>query len=540
MSIIDRTPNCNAAIAFETVATSSAFRASPPLRGAAGRGDGAAPKGPLYISSMKTIPFLLALTFGATLINPARASGTPPAEDPFSWLEEAHSERAMNWVKTENARTDAVLEGDPRFKALFHDAKVILEAKDRIPEPSIIGGQVFNFWQDADHAHGIWRKTSQTDFQGAAPNWRTVIDLDALSKSEHANWFWKGANCHEPEEQRCIVNLSDGGEDAVTLREFDLSKSAFVDGGFSLPSGKQDAAWQDADTLLLAREWKAGEMTRSGYAYIVKRIKRGQPLDASVAVYRGKDATAAVWPISLNDGSGPSVAFIQRVVSIFEFEFYLLGPNAPAKLAMPMKPDLVGLLDGRLILSLHQDCSRSGRPTLPQGALVSLELERVATDPQHLQPALVYAPAAREAFVEASATRGHLLVHTLDNVNGRAYVYTPLPNNRWSRRQLDLPNNISVNVIDTDLHIEQAFVPVTGFLAPPQLMLADLGKGTLTTSKTLPAKFDASRDAVEQYSATSKDGTKIPYFVVHPIAMKMDGSTPMILHAYGGVLHTAP
>jgi len=133
------------------------------------------------------------------------------------------------------------------------------------PRPSIIGGQVFNFWQDADHSHGIWRETSQTDFQVPRRIGGTVIDLDALSKSEHANWFWKGANCREP-EQRCIVSLSDGGEDAVSLREFDLSKSAFVEGGFSLPSGKQDAAWQDADTLLLAREWKAGEMTHSGYA----------------------------------------------------------------------------------------------------------------------------------------------------------------------------------------------------------------------------------------------------------------------------------
>jgi len=487
----------------------------------------------LYIPPMKTLPCLLALTFSADL---CMAAAPPPAEDPFIWLEEAHGERAMNWVKAENVKTDAVLERDTRFKALFHDAKAILEAKDRIPEPSIIGGQIFNFWQDADHAHGIWRQTSRTDFQSAAPNWRTVIDLDALSKSESANWFWKGANCHEPEEQRCIINLSDGGEDAVTLREFDLSKSAFVDGGFSLPSGKQDVAWQDADTLLLAREWKAGEMTHSGYAYVVKRIKRGQPLDAAVEVYRGTADDVGVSPISLNDGSGHSAAFIQRALSIFEFEFYLLGPNGPAKLAMPMKADLVGLLDGRLIVSLHEDWKRAGQPTLPQGSLLSLELEKISADPQHLQPALIYAPGAREAFVEASATRGHLLVHTLDNVNGRAYVYTPSPNNRWSRRQLGLPDNISVNVIDTDLHSEQAFVQVTGFLTPPKLMLADLEKRTLTTSKTLPAKFDASRDVVEQFAATSKDGTKIPYFIVHPIAMQMDGSTPTILHAYGGFL----
>jgi prolyl oligopeptidase len=482
---------------------------------------------------MKISPLLVCCAACAILNLSAAA---PASDDPFIWLEEAHGERAMNWVKAENAKTDAVLERDPRFKTLFHDAKVILEAKDRIPEPATIAGQVLNFWQDADHSHGIWRQTSQADFQSPTPNWHTLIDLDALSKSEKANWFWKGAICHEPQEQRCIVSLSDGGEDAVTLREFDLGKSAFVEGGFSLPSGKQDVAWQDADTLLLAREWKPGEITRSGYAFVVKRIKRGQPLDAAVEVYRGSADDVAVSPVSLSDGAGRSAAFIQRAVSIFEFEYYLLGSDTPAKLAMPMKAELLTLLDGRLIVSLHEDWKRAGQPTLPQGSLVSLELERVAADPQHLQPALVYAPGAREAFVEAGATRGHLLVHGLDNVSGRAYVYTPEPNNRWTRRELDLPKNISVSVVDTDLHSEQAFVQVTGFLTPPKLMLADLGVGTLTTTKTLPAKFDASHDVVEQFEAASKDGTKIPYFIVHPIGMKMDGSTPTILNAYGGFL----
>jgi prolyl oligopeptidase len=128
------------------------------------------------------------------------------------------------------------------------------------------------------------------------------------------------------------------------------------------------------------------------------------------------------------------------------------------------------------------------------------------------------------------------LVHTLDNVNGRAFSYAPAPGNRWSRRQLELPDNISVNIIDADLHGEQAFIQVAGFLTPARLMLADLGKDTLSTVKTLPPKFDASHHVVEQFAATSKDGTKIPYFIVHPIAMKMDGSTPTILNAYGGFM----
>jgi prolyl oligopeptidase len=460
----------------------------------------------------------------------------PTTDDPFIWLEQAHSPRAMLWVEAENAKTSQALEQNPLFYSLFNEARLIAEAQDRIPEPSIIANQVFNFWQDGEHEHGIWRQTSRPDFETATPHWRTVLDLDAISKSENANWFWKGAICQEPREQRCMVSLSDGGEDAVTLREFDLPKASFVEGGFALPSGKQDIAWQDADTLLVSREWKPGELTRSGYAFVVKRIKRGEPLDAAVEVFRGSADDVGVTPFSLNDGSGHSAVLIQRAVSIFEMESYLLGAEGPTKLAMPLKAEFLALIDGRLIVSLHEDWKQAGAPALAQGSLVSLELAAVAADPTHLRPQLLYTPSAREAFVEAGATAKFLLVHTLDNVNGRAYAYKPEPHNRWSRRQLKLPNNVSVNLIDTDLHSAQAFIQLTGFLTPPRLISTDLRSGTLKTVKTLPAKFDASHDVVEQFQATSRDGTKIPYFIVHATGMRMDGSTPTVLNAYGGFL----
>jgi prolyl oligopeptidase len=481
---------------------------------------------------MKTTLVLPCLLAGTALgVSVAQTAG----DDPFIWLEDAHGARAMAWVEAENAKTSAALENDALFSSLFKDARTIAEAKDRIPEPTVIGGRVFNFWQDADHEHGIWRQASQPDFQSKDPRWRTVLDLDALSKAEKANWFWKGAICNEPKELRCIVSLSDGGEDAVTVREFDLHDAKLIDGGFSLPSGKQDAAWADADTLLVSREWKPGEVTRSGYAFVVKSIKRGQPLDAAVEIFRGSPDDVGVTPFTLNDGSGHSAVMVQRAVSIFEFEFYLLGSRQQAlKLTMPRKAEFLALIDGRLIVSLHEDWKQEQGSTLKQGSLVSIELDAAAANPAHLRPALVYSPAAREAFRDAGATRGHLLVHTLDNVNGQVYSYTPEPKNHWSRQQLALPGNVSVDLIDTDLHSEQAFVQITGFLTPPKLVLADLSNGTLTTVKTLPAKFDASHDVVEQFAATSKDGTKIPYFIVHPNGMKMDGSTPAILNAYGG------
>jgi prolyl oligopeptidase len=489
---------------------------------------------------MRVASLVIAIMRAAFMVTARAAAGadtgSTAAEDPFLWLEQVDGARAMEWVRAENAKTAAVLENDFRYPGLFKEALEIAEAKDRIPEPRFIGGQILNKWQDADHIRGIWRRTSLTDYQKPALAWTTVLDLDALATAEKANWFWSGADCEQPTERHCMLRLSDGGEDAVTLREFDLRSARFVKAGFVLPRGKQDSAWQDRETLLVAREWTPGELTRSGYPFVVKRIKRGQPLSAAVEVFRGSTNDVRVRPLAFNDGAGHRAVIIARRLSFFESEFHLVGPHSTFKLAMPLKVQPQALIEGRLILSLQEDWKTANGETFLQGSLVSIDIAAATAAPEHLQPTLLYAPGPREAFAGASATRGDLLVTVLDNVKGRAYIYTPEAGGKWSHRQLALPDNASIHIVDADLHSDRAFVSVTGFLTPTSLWLADLRSGALTTVKTLPARFDASRHVVEQFDATSNDGTRIPYFVVHPIDTKRDGATPTILHAYGGFL----
>ena len=464
----------------------------------------------------------------------AVAAVAAPADDPFIWLEQVDSTRAMDWVRAENARTAGVLEKDPRYPVLYRDALAIAQASDRIPQPNIIGGQVYNFWQDAGHAHGLWRRTTLSEYRRPQGKWTPVLDLDALSATEKANWFWGGAQCAQPAERRCMIDLSDGGEDAMTVREFDLRAGKFVAGDFTLPSGKQTLAWQDPNTLLVSREWAPGELTKSGYAYIVKRVARGQPLAAAQEIFRGAPDDVGVNPLALHDGAGHQALLVQRDVTFFETEYRIMGDQGLVKLGMPLKAGLLGMVAGRLIIELRDDWKTADGALMPQGSLVSVNLADALAAPDHLRPTLVYAPTARRAFAEAATTRDQLLVTELDNVKGRAYVYTPESGGRWTRRALAMPDNATVEIVDADLHSNRAFLDVTGFLTPSSLWFADLGARSLVVVKTLPAKFDAAQLTVEQLEAVSRDGTKIPYFIVHSTNIKLDGSTPTILTAYGG------
>jgi prolyl oligopeptidase len=453
--------------------------------------------------------------------------------DPYLWLEDVHSERADAWVAAENAKTTGVLEQDARYAGLDADALAIAEAKDRIPSPSFLAGDIYNFWQDADHIRGIWRKTNLDDYGAAEPNWTTVIDLDQLSSAEKANWVWKGADCRRPDEQRCLVRLSDGGEDADTIREFDLGTKDFVKGGFELPTSKQETAWNGADEILVARDWGPDSMTKSGYPYIVKTLQRGQALDQAQEIFRGKPTDTGVGLMKFEDGGGHRAVIIRRSTSFFEAEYYLVRDGKPLKLALPLKSDISELVAGRLLVKLDDDW-HANDTHFYEGSLVALDLEALAAAPDSPAPTLVYRPGPREALDQVSATKDRLIVTTYENVKGRAFIYTPAEKDGWTHRQLDLPDNLSIGISDTDSRSDRAFLTISGFLTPSTLLLADAASGETKPQKSLQAKFDASKDVVEQRQATSKDGTKIPYFIVHPKDMALDGKNPTILYAYGG------
>ena len=463
----------------------------------------------------------------------APAAPTPAAPDPYLWLEELNGPKALDWVKAENAKTLAVLQGDPRFAGLYAQALAIGQAEDRIPYPNLINGRVFNFWQDSVHVRGIWRSTTLADYATPAPAWTTVLDLDALAAAEGKNWVWHGADCDSPSRRRCLISLSDGGEDAETVREFDLGTAQFVPGGFELPRGKQNTAWASEDTLLVSREWAPGEVTTSGYPYIVKSLARGMPLSSAVEVFRGTPADVSASPFEITDGQGHRALGVVRGVSFFESEKRLLTPGGLQLLDMPRKAGLQGMLHGRLLIRLAEPWTTGGA-TFTAGSLVSVDLAAAAADPAHLTATAVFIPGPRESFGGASATRDRLVVTTLDNVRGRAYLYDAAAGGEWSRRRLDLPDNSALFLVSTDDRSSDAFLGVTGFLAPTTLVHVDADAGTWTVSKAIAPKFDASAHLVEQLEATSKDGTRIPYFVVRPNMLKYDGTAPAILNAYGG------
>ncbi|WP_293402311.1 prolyl oligopeptidase family serine peptidase [Phenylobacterium sp.] len=461
------------------------------------------------------------------------AAALPDPNDPYVYMEEIEGARAMAFAKAENERSLPQLQNDPRYSKLYDDALAIATAKDRITVVGFAGdGALRNFWQDADHVRGLLRSTTLDSYRTGKPEWRTILDVDALAKAEGKNWVYSGSTCLPPDDRLCLISLSNGGKDAVEVREFDVQTGQFVTGGFLLPEGKHRVTWVDADTLAVATEWTKGEVTTSGYPYVIKLLKRGQPLADAREVFRGKadDGGYGVSPVALRDADGKLQALLAaRPLDTFNAEFHLLDERGARKLGVPLRSSPEGLIDGQLLLTLEQDWEGHGQ----SGDLLAIDLAALKAAPDAPKTTPIFRPTTSQAIQQVATTRNRLVVALFDNVKGEVLSFSHGPAG-WSSTKLDLPKDSTIAIASASDRDDRMILQVSSFLTPSTQVMADAGSGAHETLRTLPARFDASNQMVEQHWAISRDGTKIPYFLIRSKSLKFDGQAPTLLYAYGG------
>ncbi|MEM7662283.1 MAG: prolyl oligopeptidase family serine peptidase [Pseudomonadota bacterium] len=465
---------------------------------------------------------------------------TAAVEDPHLWLEEVEGEEALDWVRNQNERSLDVLQADPRFESMQAAAVEIVNADDRIPYGVIRNGQVYNFWQDEANVRGLWRRTSLESYATDAPDWETVLDFDTLAEAEGKNWVFKGSNCLDIKGEpvtRCLVSLSDGGKDAVVNREFDLISKSFVESGFETPEAKQGVSWVDADTLLIATDWggDGSTLTESGYPSIVKRWKRGAPLEEAETLVAGEKTDVGVWPFTLEFEDGRRLQGAVESDTFFTSKYFLIGNDGSLRqLPVPPKSSPGSVYKGQLMVALQQDWTPDGSDTeLQSGNLVAFDFDAWLETGELGDVDTVFEPGPRQSFEGVSRSGDTALISINDNVAGKV-LRLDRSDDGWVMSPVDLPGTGQVNLAFASSRTSTAFFNYEDFLTPASLLSYDSETGEMTPLKSVPAKFDTSGLTVQQFEATSTDGTSVPYFVIHKEDIPLDGSTPTLLYGYGG------
>ena len=440
-----------------------------------------------------------------------------PQADPYAWLEDVHGQKPLAWVADQNKVSLGLLKADPRYQKNYDSILEVLDATDRIPMGNIAHGYVYNFWQDAANPKGLWRRTTIADYQNSSPKWEVLLDVDALAKAEKENWVFKGAEC-SPGELRCLIRLSRGGGDAVVVREYDLKARSLATDGFHLDEAKSDASYLDDDTVLYSTA-KDGETT-SSYARIAREWKRGEPLSAAPVLYTGEAGDVGVSPATFHTRQG-NVGMVIRNVTFFETDYFLVEKGKARKLPMPRSADLKGVFDGAYLATLREPYSADG-VNLPKGALVAFR--------EGAKPQVIFAPGPRQSIESVATGRDKVYAAITSNVIGQVHVFTA-NGKGWTDKVLPLPGNGSADIVTTNDFGPEAMFSFQNYLTPTTLFF-DPGNDAPKPIKSLPARFDASNLVTEQFEATSKDGTRIPYFVTRQ--RSLSGPAPTILYGYGG------
>jgi prolyl oligopeptidase len=458
----------------------------------------------------------------------AASAAAQPADDPFSWLEEVQGEKALAWVKQQNAKTTAVLEARPEYKPVFARTLEILDSKEKIPFPSLRGETVYNFWKDDAHERGIWRRTSLASYRTATPEWETVLDVDALAKAEGKSWVFQGATCLAPAYVRCMVSLSVGGSDASVRREFDAAAKQFVAGGFSLPEAKSRVSWRDENTLWVGTDFGPGSLTTSGYPRIVKLWKRGTPLSEARTVYEGKTSDMSVGGHTevLSDGHYDVVT---RTPAFYRHESFLVLGDRLVRLDVPEDSQLREFFRDRLLFSLRSDWTVGGK-TYRAGSLLAAPVDDLLRGLRRYD--VLFEPSERVSLAAVTRTRDRVLIGTLDNVMSRVKSLA-FEDGTWKTTEMPTPGLGTTSFSATDDQTNTFFFTYQDFTTPTSLWLSE-GGGKAAKVKSMPAFFDAAGMNGQQLEAVSKDGTKIPYFLVTPKGFVADGKAPTLLYGYGG------
>ena len=457
--------------------------------------------------------------------------------DPHLWLEEVQGDKALAWVRERNAVSTALLQAQPVFADNRAKVLGVLNNRDQIPGVTRRGEYLYNFWRDAKNPRGLWRRTYLEEYRKVQPEWDVLLDLDALGKAENENWVWGGFDCLAPDYNRCLISVSRGGADAKVTREFDIAKREFVKDGFNLPEAKSQLDWVDINTVYVGTDFGHGSMTRSGYARIIKRWRRGTPISEAQFVYEAKESDVAAF------ATVDKTPNFERTVFGHSADFYNTEINVlvDGKLVKIDKPSDAALSWQRewAFLLLKSDFKVAER-TYKSGSLLAIKFDALMRGERSFE--LLFEPTATRSLSRSgpTTTRDFLLLNILDNVSGRIEELQYL-GGKWQRREVKAPSPGALGAegmhdpfVKDDPLANHYSMSYLDFLTPASMYLSKAGSDERELLKRNPTFFDSTGMRAEQRFATSKDGTQVPYFVVYPKGVKTDGTNPTVLYGYGG------
>lgn len=489
--------------------------------------------------------------------------------DPYLWLEDIESDQSMGWVHQQNQITlNAHAKNNKEFQKNYNDILKIYESNAKITYPRILGEHVYNFWQDGQHVKGIWRRQSANDFERNKKKWEVVLDVDALAKQENTNWVFKGVTCLKPEERFCLVSLSNGGKDAIELREFDLKEKKFVDKktekGFVIPEAKSKVEWKDQNTIYLATQYGANTETTSGYPRMIKVLKRGQDLKDAAPLLATAKTNMMVSVYRLIHGEDHLDVAIEYL-DFYNSNYFLISDDAKKtiKLQVPTSIRLYGYFKGYMLFYFLNK-GKIEKTDIKNGSLVAMKIDsggKLISWQKLFTPETMAQNFSKTSFKSLATTKDHLILSYSDDLDDRLQLVKliqPSKNSKESSNENGekadkpsaglkqetfavtelktepLPQSASLSLLSGFEKNNKFYFTAENIDLPTSLYVQDLDSKKLKRLQTLPRFYKSKNIRIQKEFAVSKDGVRIPYFIVSDGKIKLDQNNKVLISGYGG------
>ncbi len=284
------------------------------------------------------------------------------ADDPYLWLEDIHGAKAARLGEGAERKTLASAQGrSATIRRITTPSSKVLDANDRIPIGKLDHGDVFNFWQDAAHLRGIWRRTTIAAYANANSAMGNAARCrQARGRREGRTGCGKGADC-SPDLQALPVQLSPRRRRYRGRARIRSDSEELREDGFALAEAKAEATYLDDDTILFGTDFGPGTLTDVGLsahreAVAARRSRSPTPRRSSkaseddVSVAR----TCFTGPTARSRWSRAASAFSPPNISTS------LPDGSTMKLPLPLSADVKGVTHGNLIFTLRERLDAPG------------------------------------------------------------------------------------------------------------------------------------------------------------------------------------
>lgn len=469
----------------------------------------------------------------------ADQAGTAEAQDPYLWLEAVHDPKALAWAAERTKAATAELQAKPLYKQLEQELRGVLTASASPPSYLVLGDKLVRIRRDAAHPHGLMEVAKHKAGQ-ATTQWRLALDVGALREAEGKPYELvinaMKSLCLAPAYERCLLALSPGGADDVELREFDLVKGAFVEGGFRTKPSHIQAAWIDPDRVVIAHTEGGSPAFANGWARAVRMWSRGTPVTNAPVIYTAPPTDSLIITSVLGETAARQ-AVLTRVIDYQTFAVGVVEASGKVTWAeLPNKIKPFGLLAStarHLIVQLAEPATVAG-VSYPAESVLAYDTTPGTVASKRVS--IVAAPSEGRYFNDllGFAGVGDQVLMVADRHLGKSIVAaTPTPDGWKLRDLMTAPAGESLAFAGEVLGEQGVVMRRAGFTTPASIELLK-ANGTREVLYTEKPVMDLSGYTTEVRSATSKDGTQLDYYLLQPKSRPADKPMPTLMTGYGG------